>query len=238
MPTIACGCLGLLGIAAVVLIVGFVLVLPSLPGIVAQFAGLSPRGETEAVFADATPIPTIALQNAIQPTQVTVSLGEYGTETLNTNNTLYEFTIGSGAVGEQMAVASFSEQGLLDLCRQRSPICSDNPPDPRFRNPRIDLRPGGAVVYVDVTLPELGGFTQTAGVVLQLDGTRRQFAVAGVDLGGMLYQVPPEQFGTTIEQVQMQGNQLLNQLSVEAGGGRFNLSEVQIDDSTLTLILR
>jgi hypothetical protein len=237
-PAVACGCLGILGTLAVVIVLALLFFRPNLTELVARVAGFAPTGSTEAIFAQATPVPTLVLENAVQPTQVTVYLGEYGTETLGANNNLYDFTIGSGAGGEQMALASFTEQGLLDLCRQRTTLCSENPADPRFRNARIDLRPGGAVIYADVTLPELGGISQTAGVVLRLDSTRRQFEFAGVDIGGMLYSVPPQSFGTMITDVEARGNQLLNQLSIDAAGGQYSLSEVVIDDQTLTLVLR
>lgn len=235
-PVFACGCLsvfiGLLTVAAV----ATVLLLPSLPNIAAQLIGFTPRGNTDALFQEATPIPTIQLQNPVQPPQFTVDLGQYGQQNLSNDSTLYTLEVGSDQTGTQAAVVSFSEAGLQELCRQRTDVCS--PANPRYRNARIDLRPGGAVIYADVTIPELGGIEQTAGVVLRLDGSGQQFEFAGVDVGGTLYDVPPESFGATVSDLERTGNDILNQLWLEAGGEQFVLSQVSIDDTTLTLTLR
>ncbi|MBK9748145.1 MAG: hypothetical protein IPO91_15405 [Chloroflexi bacterium] len=50
--------------------------------------------------------------------------------------------------------------------------------------------------------------------------------------------MPPESFGTTITEFETRGNELLRQLSVQAGGGYYTLSEVIIDDQNLTVVLR
>ena len=155
---------------------------------------------------------------------------------MSNDNGLYTLEVGNDPAGAQAAVVSFTEEGLQELCRQRTDICSGS--NPRYRNARIDLRPGGAVVYADVSIPELGGVAQTAGVVLQLDASGRQFEMAGVDIGGTLYDVPPESFGATVSELQQVGNDVLNQLRLEAGGGQFALAQVSIDDTTLSITLR
>ena len=238
LVAVGCGCFLLLGASALVILAAVLLFRPNLSGIVAQIAGLRSEGETAQVFDEVTPVPTIELLNPTQPADISLNLGEYGVRELDPNSNLYDFTLGELPSGGQAAVATFSEAGLMELCRAQSALCSDQSPDPRIRNPRIDLRPGGAVVYVDVTFPEYGGLTQTAGIVLTLDSTRRQFAFAGVDLNGSLYAVPPESFGTTITEFETRGNELLRQLSVQAGGGYYTLSEVIIDDQNLTVVLR
>jgi len=223
---------GLLAVAGVAV----VLLLPNLPNIAAQLIGFSPRGETSNVFQAATPIPTIELQNVVQPQQFTVDLGQYGQQTLPNDTSLYTLQVGNDQTGTQAAVVSFTEAGLQELCRQRVDVC--NSPDPRFRNPRIDLRPGGAVIYADVSLPEFGGIQQTAGAVLRLDASGQRFEFAGVDLGGTLYDVPPDSLGATINELERTGNAILDQLVLNAGGDQFVLSHVSIDDTTLTITLR
>lgn len=239
LPLIGCGCLGTLGVLALILVIGAVLLLPRLPALAASMFGLSSRGETEAFFTEATPLPPVELQNAVQPPQVTVNLGDYGgSQVISGTDSNYEVAVGTGPTGQETAVVTFMETGLMTLCQERSPICNGS--DPRYQNPRIDLRPGGAVIYADVTVPTQFGFTvqQTAGVVLQLDPSRRQFQFAGIDLGGTLYDAPPSEFGDTVAQFEQAGNDLLSQLSVNAGGGQLALSEVRIDDATLTLIMQ
>lgn len=239
LPLIGCGCLGTLGVLALVAVVAVVLLLPRLPALAASVFGLSSRGETEAIFTDSTPVPPVELQNPVQPAEVTVNLGDYGgSQTLSGTDPNYEVAVGTGPAGQQTAVVTFTEAGLMTLCRERSPICNGS--DPRYQNPRIDLRPGGAVIYADVTVPTQFGFTvqQTAGVVLQLDASQRQFQFAGIDLGGTLYDAPPSELGDTVAQFEQAGNDLLNQLTIDAGGGQLALSEVRIDDTSLTVIMQ
>ncbi len=236
--TAAIGCLFVFGVGIVVLIAAILIFRPNLAGIAAQIAGFRSNGDTGQVFAEVTPAPVVELINPTQPAEITLDLGDYGVRQLDPNSNLYEFTVGESPTGGQAAVATFTEEGLMEICRAQSPICSDNSPDPRIRNPRIDLRPGGVVVYVDVTLPQFGNITQNAGIVFSLDDSRRQFEFAGVDLGGGLFSVPPETFGTTITELETRGNELLRDLSVQAGGGQYTLSEVVIDESLLTIVLR
>jgi hypothetical protein len=123
----------------------------------------------------------------------------------------------------------------MDLCYRRSDVCSNA--SGQYRNPRIDLRPGGAVIYADIYVPEVGIWQQT-GVVLRLDGSGRQFEVAGVDMGGTLYALPSGDLGTRLAEVAQTGNTILSQLALQAGGGRYVLQQVRIDDNALTLVMR
>jgi hypothetical protein len=94
------------------------------------------------------------------------------------------------------------------------------------------------VVYADVFVPDFG-IWQAAGVVLRLDSSRRQFEVAGVDVGGTLYSLPPTGMAdTTVMQVALTANDLLRQMTLEASGGRYVLSDVIIGETDLTLVLR
>ncbi len=233
---LACGCLASFVILGVMLVIGGIIFLPEIG---ARLAGFTPQGQTEALFIQATIAPTVELQNPTTPPQVSVDLGQYGIQTFsNDTPQLYGFTVGTGASGAPMALATFTEDGLMTLCRQRLTLCSATSGDPRFHNARIDLRPGGAVVYVDVTLPQFGGLTQTAGIVLTWDAVNRRVVFAGVDIKGTLYTVPPEGLGITAADVEKQANDVIQQLAFQTSSGRYTLSEVRIDDTTLTLVLR
>lgn len=231
---IGCGCVGALALGVVILGVGLLLLLPVLPQLGLQAAGFSPKGDTDALFADVPPA-TIAVQNAVVPLEVVVDLGNYGQTTLQGETGAYQVRVGTSDSGSQLAIVTFSENGLMQMCYQRSDICSGA--NPQYRNARLDLRPGGAILYADVTIPDIG-ITQTVGVVMRLDGSRRQFEVAGVDIAGTLYTVPPNEFNTLVNDAQRTGNDILNQLTLEQGGTQYDLSEVQISDDTLTLVLR
>lgn len=233
---ITCGCLSLLTALLVAAVVGVIILRPSLANIAAQVMGFSQHGSTDVLFQDVTPIPTIQLQNPVQPPQFTVDAGQYGSQSLSNNSGLYQVEVGSDASGAQAAVVTFTEAGLQELCQQRSQVCG--PTNPRYRNARIDLRPGGVVIYADVVIPELGNLEQMVGAVLRLDASGQRFEFAGVDISGIVYNVPPESFGATVSDLESKGNDLLNQLRLDAAGGQFTVSQVSIDDGTLTVLLR
>lgn len=241
---IGCGCLsaGMIGLV-LVSVVGFVLFRPQLTALVVGAAGLEAQGETDAIFETVAAAPTttpVPLQNATRPQQVTVDLGSYGgQQAINPNTVQADVQVGSDATtGQQTAVVRFTEAALLDLCRQQSTFCNNS--DPQFQNVMFDLRPGGVIVYADVNVPtDLGiPVNDRVGLVLRLDNTGRRFAFAGVDLNGLLFDVPRDQFGDIITQYEQAGNDLLSQMTVDAGGGSLDLDSVQIDDTTLTLVLR
>lgn len=227
-----CGCLGLLAACGLAAVVGVLVVVPLLPSIGLRLAGFSPKGDTRAVFADVTSVPPVVPQpSPVVPTQVTINLGTQGEQTVPPNSEDYTITMGDGG---QVMQATVTEAGLMDLCRQLSPICRNE--NPVYQNVRIDLRPGGAVVYGDVSLPELP-VTQAVGLVLKLDSSSQQFTVVGIDLNGQLFSVPPS-FSQIATDAQRVGNLALHQLVVEAEGGQYTVSEVYADDDKLTLILR
>jgi len=237
LPLIGCGCVGIT--VGIILVVGVVvlLLIPALPGLALQFSGFQSKGNTEALFQNVPPAPTVAVQNAIQPEQVTINLGSLGSQpiAIEPNQTQYEVAVGTSDTGAPLATVAFTETGLMDMCYQRADLCGNS--NAQYRNARVDLRPGGAIVYADVYIPDFG-IWQPAGVVLRLDNSRRQFQVAGVDVGGVLYDLPPSGLGTQVTDVARVGNDLLNQVSLDASGGRYALSEVIIDDATLTLVMR
>ncbi len=229
------GCLILFAGAVMIVITLGLLFLPVLPNIALQLAGAEAQGETAGVFAAATPnVPLPQVQNPVTPDQVIVNLGSYGSETIDASSSNYNTVVGSDSVGNQVATVTFNEAGLLEVCRNINAICRDG--TNQFRNISIDLRPGGAVIYADVTVPGLP-VTQRVGVVLRLDASGSRFTLAGVDLNGMLYAIPPD-MGIDLSQVERIGNEVLNQLTLQAAGSTYTLSGVSISDSDLTLVLR
>ncbi len=234
-PYIACGCLAIFTGLLLVIGVGALLLIPRLPDLTLQIAGFESRGDTEQVFAGVTPLPTIAVQNAVPVQNASIQLGQYGTQALSPALYDYTLTVGTNPTGGDIAVLTFTESSLMALCQQRTTVCSSN--GTAYRNGRIELRPGGAVIYADVYVPQLASW-MNLGAVMQLDSTNRQFAVIGVDVGGTLYEAPPNELGRIISDIQQTGNDILRQLILEAQGERYNLTEMRIDDSTLTLVMQ
>lgn len=226
------GCLASVAGCIMLVLLGVLLLLPALPSIGMRVMGFSPKGETRALFAEVTAPSPVQLQAPQPVQQAVIILG--GSSPQNLPATTYDYTVMVGN-GGRTATAAFSESSLMQICQQISPICRGE--DSRFRNVRLDLKPGGAVIYADTTLPELP-ITQTLGIVLRFDTASAQFRVAGVDVGGVLYDAPPNQLGALVGDVERAGNDLLRQLTLQAGGSSYRLTEAQIDEHTLTLILQ
>jgi hypothetical protein len=235
LPYIGCGCLAIFAGVLIIIAIGAFVLLAREPRLTLQIAGFEARGDTDAAFADVTPLPTIDVQNSVTVQDATVQLGQYGAQPLSPTLYDYTLTVGNSVSGGDVAVLTFTESSLMALCQQRTTVCSPN--GSAYRNGRIELRPGGAVIYADVFVSQLSAWLNL-GVVMQLDSTNRQMVVIGVDAGGTLYQAPPNELGRIITDIQQTGNDILRQLILEAEGERYNLSEMRIDDSTLTLVMR
>lgn len=233
-PMIVCGCLAVMGGVGLVLVVAVILLLPLLPGLALQFSGYQPQGNTQQVFANVPPEQPVVVENAVSPTQAVINLGQYGSQELpQTLN--YTLSVGNSANGAPLATVAFTETSLMDQCYQRTDICSNT--NPQYRNARIDLRPGGGVIYAEIFIQQFG-IWQPVGVVMRLDASQRQFEIAGVDVNGTLYALPPNGMADQITEIVTMGNQALQAASLEAGGGRYTLTQVQITDTTLTLVMR
>ena len=223
----ACGCIGILIGTLVVMGVALILLLPALPGLALQFAGFNRRGETATIFQNNAPVAQPII-GAIQPVGVSVSAGSYGRFDLPAGAG-YQVTVGTG----QAAVA-ITEQALLDQCRLRSSLCGAG--NGQFRNARFDFRPGGAVIYADAFIPTFN-LWQTVGLVLEIDASGRQFAIAGVDVGGALYSVPESGLGAEIDEITRTANDALNQLSISISGNGYLLQSIRLDETTFTMLL-
>jgi hypothetical protein len=230
-----CGC-GLIlagGLAVVVLVA--LLVLPSLPGIGLQLAGFESAGTTEQVFANRpAPAPQPQIQNAAPAGGVSVSAGSYGS--IDVNAVGVQVETGTGGDGNPIAVVSLTEAEVNELCRQRTTLCSAGG-NGQIRNARIDLRPGGAIVFADFNVPQLGVW-QYAGVVLTLDTERVRFNVAGIDMNGTLYRAPPEGLGVYIDQVESTANDVLRQIALQASGETFRPNAIYADNDRITMYLQ
>ena len=230
MPFMLCGCLAATLVGMVVLAVGVLILLPRLPGIALLAAGFTARGSTAQTFANAPVTPLVQLQNAVTPGQVVVNLGTYGAQELP------PVYVQTGQVdGGQAATVLLSEDDLMTLCRQRTTLCSNT--NPQYQNVRVDLRPGGGVVYADVSLPELG-VTQTVGAVLRLDATQRQFELTGVDVGGTLYALPSGTLEARAQEAATTANALLQQASLSVDGGQYTVTDIRIDESSIMFVMR
>ncbi len=237
LPVLGCGCLFAFASVLVLLAVAFVL-LPVLPQIVAPALGFTPRGDMESYIEAISPPPTPPpLVDAVPlVSSLTVDLAGQGTVSVSPASVPYEGSIGSEAItGAQAAVITMTEAALMDVCRQRTPYCgADNP---QFRNVSIDLKPSAVIVSADVTLPELNAINQRVGALLRLTGDGRGFEFVGVVINSAIFD-PPERFRAQIEQLEARGNDIMRGLTVQTGSGQYMLDRVQIDETSITAVLR
>ena len=238
---LGCGAVTLILLMNLILVGGFLLI-NYLPSFSLQAAGFQPAGDTNAVFQEAAPVtmPEVVVVATIPPAEIVVSAGDLGDRTLDVPAGAVQIESGQVANASDGAVAdvlrvSVDENGMLDICRQYSPICTPSG-DSRMRNVMFDLRPGGAVVNGEFYIPQLGVW-QAAGVVMRLM-TDNRLEVMGVDVGGTLYSAPPGEMSQLVDEAETRANDLLQQLALNAGGSRYNLQTVSIDDGTLTMLLQ
>lgn len=229
---LACGCLvGMLVMGFALVAVVLLMLLPALPDTVLQSAGFEPLGDTDAVF-DSTSQPPPVLETVEEvPPAVVIQAGSYGEQTVDNAGT-YDMQVGT-INGQSALQMMFNEQDLLNLCQQYSEACSAN--GERIRNVRFDLRPGGMVVYGDVYIAQVN-LWQTVGVVMRFTADNR-LAVSGVDINGQLYAAPPNDIGGTITEIESIANDVLQQLTVQAGLETYALSSIYSDDSVLVITM-
>lgn len=230
---LGCGCITLL-VLSLIVVVGFVLLWPALPGIVLQLSGFKASGETAQVFATVPPPPpNLSVQNARTSNAALVDAGRYGQFDLNAAGV--RVTTGQNSAGTRVASLNLSENDLMTLCRQYTQICDTG--DDRVRNATVDLRPGGAVIYADVNVPGVG-IWQRAGIVLRLSESRTRLDVMGIDVDGVLYQAPPQDFGISITEIESAANQIITQATLQANGNSYRVSEIYADERQLNIVLR
>jgi hypothetical protein len=104
----------------------------------------------------------------------------------------------------------------------------------RLRNPWIDLRPGGAVIYADVNL-EIGW--KRVGAVLMVDGSGRQMQLIGVDIDGRLYSTPPDgQIAELIQRVESEANRALRELTFIDPAGELRIQVISVSEDQIQLL--
>ncbi len=229
LPT--CGCLTVLGVGLVSALLIVVFLLPLVPQLALQGAGFRPLGQTDALFG-ATPLPAPTLSSVqSSPASIIVRAGEYGQQTIDASQ--IDVQVGEAA-GIPTLQITFTEADMQALCQGYSTLCT--PSGSPLRNASFDFRPGGMVVNGEFFVEQVG-LWQRVGIVLRVaDGTRLVFE--GVDVSGQLFAVPPDELGGLVSEVEFTANDLLGQLSVQAGAASYTLRDLRFADATLMATLR
>lgn len=239
------GCAAVLVLGCCVSVIAVALLGPQLVNVIVGAIGLEARGQTTELFNDITPEPTFVLNSATEPESVQIDVGTLGQETLsNDNPTLYSYRLGYDARETRTLQIVMSEDGVNELCRQRTTACSEDTTNSDFRNVRIDLRPGGAVVYFDYSNVSGNASTQLTGLglVMTWDQTARRLRVQGVDFAGALFGpgTNPQNlpFPITFEEVEQRVNEALASAAATADGRRYQIVAMTIRESDLVMTLQ
>jgi hypothetical protein len=207
----------------------------ALPSIVLRIAGFDALGQTSQLLdnsAQSQIAPTLLNGQAVE--QVVISAGGLGQTTISGNTSSYTVVVGTSDTGIPLAQAQIDEAGMITLCQQFSTMCSSN--SNPVRNAHFDFRPGGMVVIADVFISQLN-LWQTLNMVMQLNASNH-LDIVGVDIGGMLYDLPSAQFGDVARQAEQIANQALQALAIQANGAVYDLAEVVITDTHLIATFR
>jgi hypothetical protein len=188
-------------------------------------------------------MPTVAVIAPQTQTNVSLSLGDYGSQFLDSSDSGSVVVTGFTSDGIPVATVTLTEQELERLCAERSTICRDG--TTYFSHVQFDLRPGGGIIYVEVAA---GSLSQRVGAVMQMRPDTLVFEVVGVDIGGSTYDpatlpafIPSdmrERIQTAVADAERVGNELLQSISATTGGETYRLAAVSIDDEQMTLVMR
>ena len=239
------GCAGLIGGGFVLL---FACVLLYVTGVVTPLVlgvlGVDRLGDTDellTISVDTADQTRVTVVNPVVQAGASLDFGSYGQEYIQPGNQNITVRTGADEGGAAVADVTFNEAGLLALCARRTPICRGE--DPRFRNPAVDLRPGGAVLFLDV---QAGPVWQRVGLVLRLSAAT--VAVVGVDVDGSTYDpatlpplIPAEtraQIQAAVREIERIGAAVVGDFQVMTGGATYDLQGVSINADTLELLLR
>lgn len=231
--TAACGCLSLLAGGLVLAVLGFVLIVPALPTMLLRTLGALPLGETEALYMPLEAAPLPELTPGALPATLLLEIPDVPQQRLDPALLPGELLNGVAA-GSAYLQATYSEEDLLALCGQYTDICGPGGRD--LRNVTIDLKPGGAILYAELRLPDTN-LWQSVGIPLRIVD-RRRVEVLGIDMGGALYSLPPGTLEQMVSQATARANEALTQLVLRTGSTTFRLNAVYADDTTLTIIMR
>jgi len=221
--------------------IGIFLFRDQMLGLTLQFAGFESQGNTATYLQQSAPvIPTVPpLTNATSPETFSITGIETNESFTVQNNRGVQVTTGTAAEGDAATVTT-TEEELVALCMDGSNICSPTGEDfngLHVSNARVDLLSGSAVIRADVDADQLP-IPQNIGLAVQVSPTGDALIVRGVDINGRLYANPPPEFEDVILEAERALQEGLNQISLGVEGRDYQLSQIVIEENSLTVLLR
>ena len=216
--------------AVVIMAIAFVLIAPAFPIIGMRLAGFEPiNANSVDVTAESAPV----IQNAQTTSNTTLSAGGFGSAVLPASSA-YTVQTGTAEDGSTIAQVTISESGIQTLCAQYTDTCSSS--SSTFRNLDVVLGTSTATISGEAYIDALSTWQPISALASLTADNRVQ--IQGVNINGTLYAVPNNSIGERIYEVQNTLNQALTQLSLQANGSTFDLSDITITDAQLVATFR
>jgi len=228
-----CGCLGVTFVMSILTLITIAVLIFTLPTLVLRIAGLEAQGDTETVFAEATPVPTLAFEATQRPPQQ-VSVSVPRTQSFNVDVQSVPVKLGTDNANTDVAQVRLDEAEILSLCQQYTDFCTSG--SEIIRNAQVDLRAQGAIINAQLQIPETG-IWQDVGIVVQvINGT--QIDIMGLDVGGTLYAPQSGEVLRLFTEAEQLANEYLRTGTIAVGSQQFRLQSIQVDDNTLAVTFR
>lgn len=208
----------------------FLIVLPAIPTIGLRLAGFE---SIQPNTIQTTPETIPVIQNAQTATTTTLSASGFGSQILPASSA-YTVQTGTAEDGSTIAQITLSESGIGTLCTQYTDVCSES--SNTLRNTTFDLATGTATISGEAYIASLNTWQPISALVSLTPNNR--IRVEGVNINGALFAVPNNDIGQRIRDIETTTNQALAQLSLQADGGSFNLSDIAVLESQLVATFR
>jgi len=200
-------------------------------GVGLQLMGVQRIGTTGDVFDNAdSPIVQYSLQNSRPVDRFTVTIPGYGQETFNQAD--FNIAAGEVATGVVTAAVTITEADFERLCHNQPQRCNRE----AFDDLEVDFRPGGVIIYADVQ----AALGQKIGIAVTIVDAGRTIEVAGVDIGGALYDVNslPDDLKRIVQEARQIVDQSIDTMTVTIGGQALRLYDINSDHEQIRLVFQ
>ena len=187
--------------------------------------------ETGNVLVEVAPTPVIVVEEI---DQVTVELdGRQETIDLNALG-VDRAELGTAADGSDVYYFEYDESSINEIFQ--TAVWPQAPADvtSQVQNVSIELRSNAVVLNGQA---DIGFGMQDVGVILAVDGSNARFSVAGVELGGLVFETPPSgPIGEYITLAETEGNRALNELVLYSSGGTpLSIENIAVENGQLRI---